>query len=215
MGIKRGLLFFLLRQTWPATLIAVPAACMYSLLKPDLLHGRDPWPAVFILVHSLILTALLGRFRTAGFAFLCTRGYSRHSLWGHTMLASLLAVLAAWGPAAVILWGGLRSRLQQALLSPYFPVMAPREAPVPLVWLAGYALLLPAFHYAWIRQAQPTRGRDGGVFLAVGLVVAVFSVIAVDPAGWFRWPLWAAAAATALVLLAAGRRLHQRMEVGI
>ena len=177
LKVKVGLLRHLMRQLLPVTLVGLPVACLYVLLWRDVLRWRNEWALVFILIHGLVLTQVLGRFRKGSFGFLYTRGYSRNSIWAHTMLASVLAVLAVWAPAAIIVWTPLRGVAQDALFrSPFFPVMAPREASVPLAWLILYGLLVPAFHYAWIRSAQPARGGSGGAFVAAGLCVTVITV---------------------------------------
>ncbi len=106
MAIKRGLLLFLLRQTLPATLVGLPIACLYVLFSREVIGSTDAWPFVFILVHSLVLVQLLGRFRSPSFAFVYSRGYSRGSLWLHIMLASVVSVLLVWLPAALLPDGG-------------------------------------------------------------------------------------------------------------
>lgn len=212
---KLSLLRWLLRQMLPATLVALPPACLYVLLRPGILEWRDGWAGAFVLAHSLWLTRCLGRFASGEFAFLYTRGFSRRALWSHTMLASLLAVLAVWAPAAAIVWTPLRGAVQDVLFrSPFFPIMAPREAPVPWAWLAGYALLLPTFHYEWIRRAQPTRGGAGGPFLGVGVIVGA-AVIYTEGfrQPWFDSLALAAGAAIVGAMLLASARLHRRLEV--
>ena len=215
MSLRIALLWFLFRQCLPVTLAAALMALPYALHWTEVLRWRDPAPAVFILIHSLALTGFQGRFATAGFGFLYTRGYSRGCLWAHTMLASLLCVLAVWLPAAVIIWSPARGAVQDHLhQSPYFPVMAPLEAPVPLIWLVGYVLLILPFHYAWIRSAQPTRGGQGGNLTAAGLCVAIFTVVVLNPRPrWYWWLVYAACAVVILTTLIAGRKLHQSLEV--
>jgi len=218
MRIKGRLLLFLLRKTMLVTVIAICMACLYALLRREVLDWRDAWAGVFVLVHSLALTGLLGRFRSGAFAFLYSRGYSRDALWAHTMLATLISALAAWLPAALIVWTPLRGLAQDVLFrSPYFPIMAPREAVVPMAWAAAYGILVPLFHYEWIRRAQPVRGGSGGPFLAAGVIVAL-AVLVMEgrPHPWF-----VGSAATAGILavgalvgarVVASWRLHRRVE---
>lgn len=215
MQIRGGLLLFLTYQCLPSTLVAAPLALGYVLLTPGVLHWRTPFPAVFIVVHSWLLGSRLGRFRASDVAFLYTRGYSRDSLWLHTVLASALSVLMAWLPGALTVWAGLRSLVQnRVFVSPSFPIMAVLETWVPVIWLAGYLTLLPLFHCVWIRAAQPTRGRASGFFLATGLLAAALAVTVTAPrAFWFRWVMYGAGGVIAAVALLAGWRLHRQVEV--
>jgi hypothetical protein len=176
---------------------------------------RDAWPALFIAVRALALASCVGRFRSGEFAFTYTRGFTRDALWAHMMAASALSALAVWLPAALIVWTPLRAWVQHYVLhSPWFPIMAPREATVPLVWLVGYAVMLPAAHYSWIRLAQPTCGESGGLVMLACMFAAAFTVFVVYfRAPWFPAVVIAACLASALVLTAAARRLHRRLEV--
>ena len=163
MHVRVGLLLFLMYQCLAPTLVAAPVALSYVLLTPGVLHWRSPFPALFIVVHSWLLASRLGRLRASDVAFLYTRGYSRDSLWLHTVLASALSALMVWLPGALTVWLGLRSLVQdRAFVSPNFPIMAGLETWAPAIWLAGYITLLPLFHYVWIRAAQPTRGWADG-----------------------------------------------------
>ena len=207
MRIRGRLLLFLLRKTMPVTVTAICIACLYVFLRREILDWRDAWAGVFVLGHSLTLARLLGRFRTGEFAFLYTRGYSRDALWAHKMLATLISVLAAWIPAALIVWTPLRGLAQDVLFrSPYFPIMAPREAVVPMAWAVGYVILIPLSHYSWIRAAQPTRGRLGGSMMAPGVIVGI--VVAMSEGfhrPWFNWLAAGAGAVMVFTLLVASR----------
>ena len=215
MIARWGLTRILWRQAMPATLAGSLGLCVYCLAWPDVMTSRDPWPGLIVLLQCVLLAALLGRFETPPFAFLYSRGYSRDALWGHVMLTSGLSVLAALMPAWLIVWTGLRSRLHDLLESPYFPIMAPREAWVPLIWLGLYVLLVPACHYAWVRRAQPTRGSQGGNLAVVGVLAALlfgFDLVRrLD--GWFAWLCGLLYAAAVVCLLLGGRSLHRSLEV--
>jgi hypothetical protein len=173
-----------------------------------------PW--LLVLAHCLLLTMLLGRFRSPVFAFLYSRGYSRDVLWGHMMLASAMSILTGWLPAAIILWTGLRSVVHDHLMqSPYFPVMAQCEFAVPLIWIALYLLLTPAFHYAWIRRAQPTRDEGAGGVTAFMVVVALATafIMGYHVSGWVAWLLGISYMAALASLVFGGRALHRGLEV--
>ncbi len=215
MRIKVSLLKMLLRQTLPVTLIGLPVGCFYVLFAREPLLWRNPWMALFVLVHSIAIAFCFGRFRNRSFAFLYTRGYSRDELWMHKMLGTIVSVVAVWLPMGLIVWTPVRSIVQDKLfISPYFPIMAGREAAVPFIWLGGYAIFLPMFHYVWIRRAQPTRGGDGSVLLAIGTVIVTWTL------GSFRWHQdWFKVLVLVLAIviiatnLAAGFLLHRKLEV--
>ena len=182
MKIKISLLAMLFRHTLPASLIALPVGCLYVLFTRNVLNWQNPLMALFILVHSIAIASSLGQFSSPNFAFLYTQGYSRDELWMHKMLATAFSVLIVWLPITLIIRFGIRSFVQDKIfVSPYFPIMMVREAPVLWFWLGGYAILLPLFHYVWIRRAQPLRGENGVVLLAVGVVVVIGILMS------FRW----------------------------
>jgi hypothetical protein len=215
MILKTPLLRWFWRQTLPVTLIALPVACLYVLLVREPLDRHNPLPALFILVHSHMILTTIWRQQRGHFAFLFERGYSRDAMWLHTIVVTTAAALAIWLPAAVIVWAPIRSTVQDVLFrSPYFPIMIPREAGVPWFWLFGYGLLLPVFHYGWIRMLQPTQCRYAGSLLATGLVVAAFVVLGMNyRVEWFQWLVLGASGVVALVALLAGWRLYRFMEV--
>ena len=215
--IRWGLLKFFWRQALPATIVCTLALALLALAWPDVLTARDLGPAVIVLVHCYFLSFLFGRFNSPTFAFAYSRGYSRDVLWSHMMLASGLSVLTAWLAASLVLWTGLRSAAHDALGSPYFPIMAPHEAWLPLIWLALYVLLVPAFHYLWIRRSQPTRGRHGGSLLVGGIVVAVLvgmeRMYFIRDDGWLAWLIGALYIIVVACQVLGGRTLHRSLEV--
>ena len=215
MKIKTSLIGTLFRQTLPATLIALPVISLFVLFYRDILDWQNPWISLFVLMHSILITASLGRSRSASFAYIYTCGYSRDQLWAHKMLSTVLSVLVVWLPAALIIWLPIRSFVQDKIfISPYFPLMMVREATVPWFWLFGYLILLPMFHYVWIRRAQPTRGSNGAVLLAIGIVIAAATLMSFKwhPA-WFQTLVWIVSAVMVLTALAGGFLLHRRLEV--
>lgn len=216
MIVQRGLLRIFRRQALPATLLGVLGLTAYALLWPDVMSGRDVWPSLLIFVQCLLLAGLLGRIRSPALAFVYSRGYSRDALWSHILLASALSVLAAWLPAALIVWTGLRSALHDRVLeSPYFPIMAPSEMQAPLVWLALSPLFVVAFHYTWIRSGQSTRGGSGGALAALAMLIALVTAISMPQAlhGWFAWFTGIAYLAVVISFLLGGRILHRSLEV--
>lgn len=215
MKIRTPLLSMLFRQTLPVTLLGLAIGCLYVLFARRVLIWQNAPLALFVLVHSIAIAAMLGRFRSRSFAFLYTRGYSRDELWLHKMLATILTVLAVWLPMAVIVWAPIRSTLQDKLFaSPYFPIMSMREASVPWAWLAGYAILLSLFHYVWIRRAQPMRGGNGVVLLAIGVVIAMATLMSFRwHSPWFKTLVCTLSVVIVATTLIAGRLLHRQLEV--
>ncbi|MBN2579026.1 MAG: hypothetical protein JXB10_08555 [Pirellulales bacterium] len=211
MPLRHGLLRIYWRQALPATGWGLLSLTLYALICPGVMSWRDLLPMQFIGLQCLLLAILLGRFNTPAFAFLYSRGYSRNQLWGHLMLVSVLSVFIAWLPAALTVWSGLRSSLHDWFQSPYFPVMAPREALVPWIWLGIYLVFLPAFHYAWIRLAQPTRGQNGGILAAGAMIAALLAVYSMN--GWFAWPCVGTFSLMVPVFLLGARMLHRNLEV--
>ena len=215
MKIKMSLLKIMFRETLPVTMIALLISCFYILFTREVLSWQNPWIAMFILVHSIAIAALSGRYRSRGFAFLYTRGFTRDELWLHRMLSTIFSVLVVWLPVSLLVWLPVRSFIQDKMfVSPYFPLMMIREASVPWAWLGGYAILLPLFHYVWIRRAQPLRGENGVVFLAIGVVIVMATLMSFrwHPT-WFRILIYCLSTVMVFTCLVAGRILHRTLEV--
>jgi hypothetical protein len=217
MKLKPALLFWLVRSLQPSFFIA-PFACLWVLMRRDpLFSGDSDLQAFYILIHCIVIFALQSGAEGSRFGFLYTRGFSRDVLWSHRMLASAVAVLVVWLPAALLAWTGARSWVQDFLYqSPWYPLMAPREAWIPLAWLAVYAGYVPALHYFWIRAAAPARAGNDGFWLALAYGITLFAVVInrnrLIRADFF-WPAVGVMTVLAIALLVAGRRLHRRLEV--
>ena len=215
LRIRPGLLLYLLRPLMPTTVVALAVACLYLLFWPDILGWRDGWAALFLVIHSYLIARHFGGFDRGSFAFLYSRGFGRDQLWGRVIVASVLSALAVWLPAALLVWTPLRSIVQDVVfLNAFFPIMAPREASAPWMWLVGYGLLVPLFHYGWVRRAQPVHGGAAGPMLVAGVVVAI-AVLMLD--GVFRpWFTWLCAVAGVVIVCAtstAAWRGHRDLEV--
>jgi phosphatidylglycerophosphate synthase len=93
--------------------------------------------------------------------------------------------------------------------------MAPFETSVPLIWFGLYLLLTPAFHYVWIRLAQPTKGGQCGISAATALVMAVFmgSIMASRLSTYVAWLAGVAYVVVLVALVLGGRALHRNLEV--
>ena len=212
--IRPGLLRYLLRPLAPATLAALVVACLYVLLRPDVLGRRDGWAAVFVLIHSSVIVLRFRRFDRGEFAFLYTRGFSRDQLWGHVIVASVLAALAVWLPAALIVWTPLRGLVQDVVfLNPFFPIMAPMETSAPWMWLICYAVFIPLFHYEWVRRAQPVRGGSAGPMLAAAVIVTMAVLITLSMYQWFVWFCAVAGVIVVCATSAAAWLGHRDVEV--
>ena len=215
LRIRPGLLWYLLRPLAPATVAALAVACLHVLLYRDVLAWRDGWAGTFVLVHSYVIATRFCRFGRGDFAFLYSRGFSRDLLWGHVVLASFLAALAVWLPPAVIVWAQLRSLVQDVVfLNPFFPIMAPLEMSEPWMWPIGYGVLIPLFHYEWVRRGQPARGGAAGPLLVVGVIVATAVLMSEGVRQpWFAWLCAAAGVVVVCATSVAAWLGHRDLEV--
>lgn len=218
MKLHWSLLRWQLRQISVVTLVAMLFSAVFILThREPLKFEMFTPPPFFILAHSLLITWRLGRAHSRSFGFLYAQGFSRDTLWGHTMLASGVSVLAAWLPASLLVWTGLRSDYQELMQNYWFPLMAETEGAFLLWSLLAYAVLLPSFHYCWIRAAQPMRGTVGGFAIAFGMVFAALSIWnAVRVPSMPVWiVLWFSAGfvLAAISLCLGGFKLHRRLEV--
>ena len=207
------------RQVRWVTLIALVVALGYTLFEPELLYHRSlGLPLLFVFVHSILITWRLGRARSREFGFLYSQGYSRDAIWWHMMLASAASVITVWLPVALIIWSGLRCSLQDAMLNYRFPFMGPLEMTYLLWPLLLYFLFVPTFHYAWIRNLQPTRGPVAGFFVAVAMVMTVFTLWSsldnmFQLSGIALWLILGGLIMASGSLLLGSWRLHRRLEV--
>jgi hypothetical protein len=216
MIVRRGLLRIFWRQALPGTWVGGLGLSAYALLWPEVMTVTDFCPSLLVFMQCLLLARFLGRYTSPAFAFTYSRGYARDVLWSHLMLASALSILVGCLPAALIVWSGLRSVVHDHFFhSPYFPIMAPYETWVPLGWFGLYLLLASAFHYVWIRRAQPTKGGRGGFYVSFAIVVALVTVfnMVFSLHGWLAWLSGVSYVVVLLCLVFGGRAIHRSVEV--
>ncbi len=215
MNIKLSLISTFLRQTLGVTIIALPIMVLFVLFYREVLEWQNVWMSLFVLVHSIAIVFCMGRFRSRSFAYIYTRGYSRDELWINKMIASAISVLIVLLPIAIVIWLPVRSVIQDKLYrSPYFPLMMVRESLVPSFWLLIYAVLVPLFHYVWIRRAQPTRGGTGAVLLAIAVVISASSLMTFRwHQDWLKVLLWITSTVMTITALTGGLLLHRKLEV--
>lgn len=215
MTLKYAFVRLLFAHCAPVTIVALLVGVPYLLLATSPLESYNAWINVFLLAHCIALATRLGRMQGTSTEFLYTQGYTRDQIWTHLMAGTVLSVLAVWLPMALCLWLGLRSAVQDhVMVSPYYPLLSVREMALPWSWLCAYGLLLPVFHYVWIRRAQPTRGSDGALLIAAGLVVVAGTLVSFRwHADWFMGVCWVLFGLMTLTALWAGRALHRTMEV--
>lgn len=217
MRLSRSLLRWYFRAAWLVTLPASLLAAGFALFYPELLHTAVLLSGLFIFVHSILVARALGRLDTPATAYLYTRGFSRDRLWAHRLVAHLLCVLAVWGPAALVVWLGVRAALQDHWMrNPYYPLMRSSDYAVPLVWLVGYLLLAGVVEYAMVRRAQPTCDRDAGHAITVGVFFTALmldAMLGMYTAWYFLGVPAAAILIASAALLLGGWRLHRQVEV--
>lgn len=206
------------RQLRVVTLLPALAATLFVLWRREPLEFDVLGPVPFcVLIHSVLVVWILGRVTRSSFGFLYVQGYSRDMLWTNTIAASFAAVIVAWLPVAVLILLGIRSSFQDGMNNFNFPLMAETEHA--FVWwiLLSYCVLLPIFHYAWIRGSQPTRGAAGGFVIAMGAVCAALSIwngvrIPAMP-DWTVFVMASGFVVAAFSLCTASRKLHRQLEV--
>ncbi len=214
MMLKPSLLGYFLKSVAPFNITAMLISIFFVMLYPKYFLWNNPWAGLFVLVHCIAITFVLGRIRSARFAFVYSRGFSRDVLWSHKMLASLVSALMVWIPVALLIGLGGRSALQNWFWNPYFPIMADKEVSAVWFWLFGYGLLLPMFHYVWIRKAQPTKGSGNGMLLAVGAFVVIFTLMTFrHHSNWYAMLCWVIGSVMMVVYTVSGLLLHRTLEV--
>lgn len=217
MSIAWPLAIWLFRPLRWLTIAASFVATLYVLLQPKPLDfRRDPLAILFVLIHAFLISRLVGRVRSESFGFLYAQGFSRKTVWSHLWVATIASVGLAWLPACLLILTPLRGFFQGALQNPWFPLMAATEWSF-LSWaVLLYALVLPVFHYEWMRSSTPFRGLISGHALAIAYLV-IPCLLADRLFGYgaspYRSGLIAVFAAVSLVLTIFGRWIHQRMEV--
>ncbi len=218
MQIQWPLFFWIFRPLRLLTLISSSLATAYVLLHDKPLEFfLDMNAVVFVISHSFLISLLLGQVRSESFAFLYSQGFSRDLLWRHVWLATLASVLATWVPCAVLILTPLRSHFQDWMLNPWFPLMAPTESRFLTRSLLFYGMLLPLFHYEWIRSSMPFRGRVSGHLLVIAYFVCGLFLterlwsFSVDLA---RTSMFLGFIAISAILGLFGYWLHKRLEIG-
>lgn len=218
MHFNKTLFLWQLRRVGWINLIAMPIALTYVLARPEpFIYRWLGWTLLFTLVHSILITWQLGQTRSRSFGFLYTQGYSRDAIWTNTMLATAASVLIVWLPVSLAIWTGLRCGIQDLTQNYHYPVMSSLDQSYPFLPLLIYFVFLTTFHYTWIRTSQPTRGSISGIFLAVAVVILMFSlwnslrIHSLPDIGF--WLILAGLLIASLALLIGGRRLHRRLEV--
>ena len=218
MQIQWPLFYWIFRPLRLLTLISSSLATAYVLLhEKPLEFFLDMNAVVFVISHSFLISLLLGRVRSEPFAFLYSQGFSRDHLWRHVWMATLASVLATWVPCAVLILTPLRSQFQDWMLNPWFPLMAPAESRFLTRSLLFYGMLLPLFHYQWIRSSMPFRGRVSGHLLVIAYFVCGLFLterlwsFSVDLA---RTSMFLGFIAISAILGLFGYWLHKRLEIG-
>ncbi len=214
---------WLLRPLLPMNFVLVIAAVLWAALYRLPMHAFQLVPALLIAGHAVLCASFLywGWNGTAGFGFLQSRGFSARQLWAHRLVAAVASALMVWGAIAIVTWTPLRGWLQgEFFQNPLYPFMAWRDALTTLQWLGLYLLFISAAHYAWIRQAQPTRYPGAGHALLFALP-AWIAVLALFPDGVTQHSvgyLFFTGMLTfilSLLLFIAGYRLSKTLELSL
>lgn len=213
MKIRPTLLHMLLRGTLFGAIFSGIAMALAVLLPRDPLTSREPLPLFFLIVLAI---ACAGLVIGCAHRYTMTRGFSSDCVWAHVILAGLIALVVSLLPPALVLWTGFRSFYQEHVRqNPLYPLMAPTEMMLPLVWLVAGVFLLTTALFAAIRVAQPTRSRGAAPLFFVAIAMALLTVaeLFAFADGWQLWLILAATAVVTLSLLLSSRHLHRSLEV--
>lgn len=214
MQLRPLLLFTFLRHLLPVNLAAIVVALGFVLVWRNPLVEDRGWPLLFVMIHSIAAILRVDAFNTGWYAFYRTRRFTSRCLAAHGLLAATVSALTVWGVAAIVVWSGLRAELQDHVIrSPYAPFLARLERAWPLEWLAAYLVLIPVWHYALVRKAQPTAGAFNGLVLAAVFAIAWSTLFGGHGHPMFQWLTWGAGGACAAISLAGGISLHRQLEV--
>lgn len=206
------------RSVLPITGIATAISLLYTLFEFEPLRFETSFNVwLFIAVHCGCLAVALGRTGSRSFGFLYSQGFPRDVLWRHVLLTSAASVFVVACPVVLLLATGLRSRYQEWTGNYWYPLMSGTEWPF-VVWsLLAYAVLIPVFHYAWIRAALPVRGQSVGGLIVIGALFAAVSIWnGVSVPSMPLWTVWFMAGSFVLASLSlaiGGQKLHRRLEV--
>lgn len=217
MTINRVLLAWQLRRTLPATWFLLPVAILYVLFESERLQFRfNSVPGLFVTVHCLLIVWRTGRTSLPEFRYLYSQGYSRDSLFLHTMLASFITLLAMWIPIGLLVYLYIRAGVQFEAGNPWFPFSAWTERPFVWRWFLVSLTLLPPFHYAWVRASLARRGVLSGYALALaayttGAALWLSTSRVASHATYTSGSL--ALLAAAMTFLIGGMYVHRRIEV--
>jgi len=215
MFLNRPLLKWYVRSarfvTWPVAI----GATLFALGYPgqlQIVNFALAW--VFIFFHSVFVAQAMSSFDSPATAYLYTRGFSRDQLWAHRLVSHLLCVAAAWLPASLVIWLGLRSAFQDYFIqNANYPIFRTDDYSAPFTWLAGYLLAVGVVHYGSIRHAQPTHDRDAGYALAGGYLLAVSIAMSSELPTWQSVTMWIGIIIANVVFLWGSWRLHRSVEV--
>jgi hypothetical protein len=219
MTFKPKLFSWLMRSAWLPNAIAAVISTAWIVLSKRPLYETWMEGALFISLHAFCVVACfnwLGANRRQ-LPYLYTRGYSRNTLWAHHVMAAIASACFVLVPAAAIVVGPMRSKMQELMNNPAYPFVAERDIAVLPAWTLAYAVAFAAFHYAWIRLKQPTTGGPAGIWLIPVAAIAFgwfgdFSW-GVPGGGWLSIFGVALAASFVAILGIGARKLHQNIEL--
>jgi hypothetical protein len=219
MSIRWPLIRWQLQQTKLLNLIVGVAAIIYVMTRKEPFTAISTSPCWFPPLHAAVIVWFLGRANTSAAGYLHIQGFSRDTVWWHTLLSSVVCMMFAWGITALLIGTGLRSACQDLLQNPFFPYTAPVEVGFLWVWLWEYAMCLPLAFYCAGRWGHSARGNDAGLMGAALLTLLLLSSLATYR-GWYsnfsfiqNFPLLLTSAVVACAALLAGRQLFCQREV--
>lgn len=126
-----------MRTLLPITLISGLMSGIYVLRHEGLLQWWfDRWGMCLVIAQDAAMATQLGRRRSPSEYFQYSHGFSRDTVWRHSLLAGMVSVFLAWLPAALLVWSPLREVYQDDIVSSeWFPFGAAFETAYPVHWL--------------------------------------------------------------------------------
>lgn len=138
-------------------------------------------------------------------------------MWAQSMLASACSALCVCLPAAILIFSGLRSSVQDAFDNPWFPLMQTDEYWLPAVLSLEYATVMLLMHYSWLRANQSCSDSSAGwMLMCLGLCFLLWGFGLADSHSYhpsFLTYVPRLLTPAVVLLLVAGFRLHRSLEI--
>lgn len=206
-------------QLWKINLLITLAIGAYVLMRVVPFSRPELLLFVCVTIHSALVVRKLSSASAIKSKLLYSKDLTRDQIWWQTFFASVASGLLVYGTAFLLMWLQIRSAVQEHLVNPYFPIFATKELWVPGMWMLTYLLVMPLFHYAFIRGRQAWRNRGSGwatLLVGLGLFSWYTSKMALGTYTSTDYLIFASChVPAAVVLIVATWRMHRTMELAV